>query len=148
MFTVDRIAISFGSGNLFEEVSFIISPKERICLLGRNGTGKSTLLRLLLGEVEPDEGKITSLPGTTVAYLPQEVPAGIVGTVLDVVMTGVDETLEVWQLQEEARGVIARLDLPVDGDFPSLSAGMQRPWHIETWNLLSGTTVPSGHSQN
>jgi ATP-binding cassette subfamily F protein uup len=126
MFSVDRIAISFGSGNLFEEVSFVISPKERICLLGRNGTGKSTLLRLLLGEVEPDEGKITSLPGTTVAYLPQEVPAGIEGAVLDVVMTGVDETLEVWQQQEEARGVIARLDLPVDADFPSLSAGMQR----------------------
>ena len=64
---------------------------ERVCLLGRNGEGKSTLLRLIRGELEPDEGEVIRQQGLRIARLPQEVPEGRGGTVADEVAEGLDE---------------------------------------------------------
>ena len=82
--------VSWGLGDapLIEKASLQIEPGERICLLGRNGVGKSTLLNVLNGSVAPDEGDIWRQQGMTVAVLEQEVPGLENGTVFEVVARG------------------------------------------------------------
>ncbi len=111
------IRVAFGGPPLLEGASLRIEPGERICLLGRNGTGKSTLLRIVNGEVAPDEGEIVRQQGVKVALVPQEVPPGLSGTVHDVVSGGPGRTAE---------KAISRLGLPPGADFGTLSGGMQR----------------------
>jgi ATP-binding cassette subfamily F protein uup len=78
----------FGDPPLLEKVMFQIAKGERVCLLGRNGVGKSTLLKLLAGEILPDSGDVWRQQGATVAVLEQDVPTGFDGTIFDVVAEG------------------------------------------------------------
>ena len=82
----------FGEAPLLENVNFQIEKGERVCLVGRNGVGKSTLLKLLGGEMLPDSGDIWRRQGISVAALEQDVPAGFDGTIFDVVAEGLGET--------------------------------------------------------
>jgi len=82
----------FGEPPLLENVTFQIGKGERVCLVGRNGVGKSTLLKLLGGEMLPDSGEIWRRQGISVAELEQDVPAGLDGTIFDVVAEGLGET--------------------------------------------------------
>src|SRR5438128_1468624 len=66
------IALTFGGTPLFECVELAVSAGERACLVGRNGCGKSTLMRIAAGLVEADRGTRFVQPGTTIRYLPQE----------------------------------------------------------------------------
>ena len=72
MLSVFNITVQFGAKKLFEEVSFIVNPRDRIGLVGANGTGKSTLLKIINGQLEADKGEIALSKHTTVGYLPQE----------------------------------------------------------------------------
>jgi ATP-binding cassette subfamily F protein uup len=76
---------------LLENVTFQIEKGERVCLVGRNGVGKSTLLKLLGGEMLPDSGEIWRRQGLSVAALEQDVPAGFDGTIFDVVAQGLGQ---------------------------------------------------------
>lgn len=71
MISINKVAIYFGSTCLFDEVSFVISPKERIALTGKNGAGKSTLLKLIAGINNPSQGSIDISKGLRIGYLPQ-----------------------------------------------------------------------------
>ncbi len=71
MISVNNISVLFGGTALFEELSFVVSPKERIAIVGRNGAGKSTLLKLIMGLEEPSSGTISINKGVTMGYLPQ-----------------------------------------------------------------------------
>ena len=71
--TLADIAKSYGTQVLFEDASFFINERERVALVGANGTGKTTLLRIILGEEPPDFGTVTREAGITIGYLPQEV---------------------------------------------------------------------------
>jgi ATP-binding cassette subfamily F protein uup len=82
------VSLGFRGPLLLEEVNLTIEPGERVCILGRNGTGKSTLLRLIDGSVEPDRGEIVRQQGLASAMLPQEVPQGLSGSVFDEVARG------------------------------------------------------------
>ena len=88
MISVSQVHISFGDAPLLEGADLQIQSGERVCLVGRNGTGKSTLLKLLAGEIEPDRGTITGRKLITSAYLPQAVPPGTGETVFEMVATG------------------------------------------------------------
>jgi len=83
-----NLTVSFGGPKLLDDAGLTIAKRERICLLGRNGEGKSTLLRILNGEIEPDSGEIEAIPGLRVGKLDQEVPATIEGTVFEIVAQG------------------------------------------------------------
>ena len=82
------VSVGFGGAPLLEHMSFQIEHGERICLLGRNGVGKSTLMRLICGELEPESGIISRASSLSVTCLTQVVPSGLKGTVFDVVSEG------------------------------------------------------------
>lgn len=71
MLSVDNITVSFSGTDLFTDVSFLINPRERIGLVGKNGAGKSTILKIISGEQTPTSGGISQTADCTIGYLPQ-----------------------------------------------------------------------------
>ena len=88
LLTLDAVSLSFGHLPLFEDASLRIEAGERICLIGRNGTGKSSLLKVISGDVPPDGGSIWRAPGLRVSRLDQDVPGTADRTVFDEVAAG------------------------------------------------------------
>ncbi len=74
------VSIAFGGPPILDRANLAIEPGERVCLLGRNGAGKSTIMKLLDGTMQPDTGGIVRQTGVTVTRLEQEVPADVEGT--------------------------------------------------------------------
>ncbi|MFO0435305.1 MAG: ABC-F family ATP-binding cassette domain-containing protein [Sphingobacteriaceae bacterium] len=72
MVSVNSVTVSFGGYNLFDNISFLINPKDRIGLAGKNGAGKSTMLKLLAGEQNPTKGEISTPRDIKIGYLPQD----------------------------------------------------------------------------
>ncbi len=88
LLTLRNVSLAFGGAPLLDGVNLQIEPGERLCLVGRNGTGKSTLMKLLNGELNADSGEVVLRQGLKVARLTQEVPRETVGSVYDVVADG------------------------------------------------------------
>lgn len=101
MYYVRDISVKYGERSLLDEVSFMISPKERIGLIGRNGAGKSTLLKIIAGQARPDEGALEFPTKTTVGYLRQEFELNETQTVLDETMSCHEEALELQKQLDE-----------------------------------------------
>ncbi len=91
LITIRDVSWGLGDAPLIDKASLQIKTGERICLLGRNGVGKSTLLNILAGIVAPDEGDVWQNQGVSVAVLEQEVPAAQNGSVFEVVARGMGE---------------------------------------------------------
>ena len=89
--TFKNVSLSYGHVPLLDGVELALEAGERVCLVGRNGTGKSTLLRLIYGETLPEEGEIWLRDNLRIARLEQDLPSGIAGTVFDVVAGGLQE---------------------------------------------------------
>jgi ATP-binding cassette subfamily F protein uup len=87
------VTLAFGGLPVLNRINLQIEENERVCLIGRNGEGKSTLLKLLAGELQPDSGKIIRRQGLRVARLTQEVPSDLSGTVYEVVASGLGELM-------------------------------------------------------
>jgi ATP-binding cassette subfamily F protein uup len=85
---LDGIRLTFGGTPLFTDVALVVSPGDRIALVGRNGSGKSTLLKIVAGLAEPQEGSVFRQPTATVRYLPQEPDWGGARTVRAYVEAG------------------------------------------------------------
>ena len=92
--SMQGISLAFLSVPLFDGVNLTIERGEKIGLVGRNGSGKSTLLRLIEGSVKPDSGAVSVQKGVRSAYLSQEVPHDLPGTVFDVVASGSREYVD------------------------------------------------------
>ena len=88
MLTASGLAKSFGIRQLFADVSLQLAAGRRVALVGSNGTGKTTLLEILVGIGEPDEGTVTSPRDTEIGYLPQDLGASADGTVREQVLAG------------------------------------------------------------
>jgi len=91
LINLQSITLSYGAAPLLDGVSFRIEAGERVCLLGRNGTGKSTLLKLIAGDIQADAGEVRVEDGVTVSHLAQNIPADLSGSVFDQVAGGLDE---------------------------------------------------------
>lgn len=94
MISVDNLIVRFGGYELFKNVSFLISPKDRIGLAGKNGAGKSTMLKILAGEQEPSEGKVTGDKYARIGYLPQHMVVNNTKSVFEETKTAFIEVLE------------------------------------------------------
>ena len=86
------VSWGFGGLPLLENITLQIEKGDRICLVGRNGVGKSTILKLFSGELIPDSGEVWRQQGITIAALEQDVPAGFDGTIFEVVADGLGQT--------------------------------------------------------
>jgi ATP-binding cassette subfamily F protein uup len=86
--SLDRISLAFGHLPLLDQASLQIERRERVCVIGRNGTGKSTLLQIIAGELAPDTGSVWMEPGLRTARLVQDVPLSANRSVFDVVAEG------------------------------------------------------------
>src|SRR3954471_14276877 len=92
LLSMQDVTIAFGGPLILDRASFTIEKGERVCLLGRNGAGKSTIMKLLDGTMRPDGGEVVRQTGVAVARLEQEVPEDVTGTVFDVVAAGLGPT--------------------------------------------------------
>jgi ATP-binding cassette subfamily F protein uup len=129
--SIQELSIQFRGPPLLRSADCQIETGQRIGLLGRNGCGKTTLLKIIHGQTEPDSGKIVFAPGTRVSFLPQDIPESIEGSVFDVVMSGL-KAVEmqppepVWQQEHRVDQVLSRVGLDAEAAFETLSAGMKR----------------------
>jgi ATP-binding cassette subfamily F protein uup len=133
LISLQDVTIAFSGPPLLDGVGLQIRKGEKLCLLGRNGTGKTTLIKLINDELEPDKGTITRQQGITTAHLPQEIPQGITGQVFEVVLGGLGKQGEVrldaeggWESHRQAETVISRMNLDAEALFETLSAGFKR----------------------
>lgn len=131
--TITDLTIGFRGPALLDSVNCQIESGQKIGLLGRNGAGKSTLMRMLLGEVEPDHGSITLETGAKVAFLPQEVPHDLIGTVREVVRMGVrsndvseDDRHSDWEVDHKVDQILSRMELDAEASVDRMSSGMKR----------------------
>ena len=85
LITLRNISVAFGGTPLLDDIELQVQPGERVGLLGRNGEGKSTLLKIIQGEMMPDRGDVIRQRDLRTALLAQELPAGIAGSVRAVV---------------------------------------------------------------
>ncbi len=125
---LDKVSLSFGLKPLLDGVSLQIRRGERLCLLGRNGEGKSSLLQLITRQIAPDSGEVWVRPGARVASLAQEVSSGSDASVHEVVMGGAElgGADGDWQAELQVDQVISRLQLDRDAPMSSLSGGWRR----------------------
>jgi len=86
---LEKISIAFGHHALLDEASLVISKGERICVVGRNGAGKSTMLKLVSGEISQDSGSLWSQPGLKIGQLAQDLPVAGEDTVFDIIADGI-----------------------------------------------------------
>ena len=110
---VQGLQLSYGSKTLFDSSAFTIGPTDRIGLVGANGTGKSTLLKILMGQVTPDNGVLTFRRKSRVGYLPQDLQALPEGSLVDAVMStvpGRDALDERLVLTEQQLGATSDVD--------------------------------------
>jgi len=124
-----NIQLENGDNRLFNGIDLQVNAGERLCLLGRNGTGKSTLMKLLCGEVLPDDGDIICSPDLKIARLQQDVPHDSEERVFDIVAAALADTIaedEQWQLQWQVDVVLSRLQLDGEAQFEALSGGWKR----------------------
>jgi len=91
LITLRAVNLGFGGPSLLQNLGLKIERGERLCLVGRNGTGKSTLMKLIAGEIKADEGETVYKQGITITRLTQEVPRDLEGTIFDVVAEGLGE---------------------------------------------------------
>ena len=132
LISLQDVSIGFGGPRLLEEINLQIESGEWVALLGRNGMGKSTLLKLINGEILPHEGTIARQQNIRIAYLPQEVPQGLRGLVRGIVESGLEEIAgalddeHLWQRQHQVEKILSRMELDPEARFEVLSAGMKR----------------------
>ena len=133
LISLQDVSIGFGGPRLLEEINLQIESGEWVGLLGRNGTGKSTLLKLISAEILPHSGTIARQQNIRVAYLPQEVPQGLRGRVREIVESGLETpapgTLDdehQWQRQHQVEKILSRMELDPEARFEVLSAGLKR----------------------
>ena len=113
--SAQNILLRFGGPPLLDNVSFDVEAGDRICLVGRNGEGKSTLLKVLTGEMEANSGEIIKKSGLKVSRMVQEIPAHLDGTHADDAVRN-----------SHAEAILGKTGIAADAPFDSLSGGQKR----------------------
>ena len=95
MISIDNLSVSFGGWSLFDQISFLINPKDRIGLVGRNGAGKTTILKLIAGLQQPTSGAVTKNADCTIGYLPQQMQVADTTSLLEETAKAFEEVLAI-----------------------------------------------------
>ncbi|MAY72431.1 MAG: ABC transporter ATP-binding protein [Halomonas sp.] len=153
---LEQLQLAYGHHVLLDGADLVLERGERLALVGRNGTGKSTLLRLVAGENQADSGTIWRAPGLKIGVLEQDLPEASGETIFDVVAQGLPEAgdllseyhhlvqsedpdmnrmatlqtrleaIDGWSFHQRIDVVLTRLGLPEDAEMSSLSGGWRR----------------------
>ncbi|WP_282040328.1 ATP-binding cassette domain-containing protein [Halomonas alimentaria] len=153
---LEQLQLAYGTHVLLDGADLVLQKGERLALVGRNGTGKSTLLRLVAGEILPDGGNIWRAPGLKIGVLAQELPEASGQTIFDMVAGGLPEAGELlseyhhlihedepdmrrmaelqtrleaidgWSFHQRIDVVLTRLGLPAEAEMADLSGGWRR----------------------
>ncbi len=156
LISLKNICLNIGAQALLDKIQLSVDVGERLCILGRNGEGKSTLLKVIAGRQAVESGEVQIGSTTTLAELPQEIPRDAKGSVFEVVADGLGELGRVlaeyhalleqgsedldrlghlqsqidaqdgWNLDARVEAVISRLELPTGTAFSDLSGGLKR----------------------
>jgi len=137
--SVNNLTISFGGEPLFEEISFLINPKDRVGLAGKNGAGKSTLLKILAGLQSYDSGEVVKPGNCTIGYLPQDMSHNLGKTVFD---EAASSFVEVKAIEKKIADINHQLETRTDYE----SEGYMKLLHDlhdlgERMNLLGGYSL-------
>ena len=127
----EDIRLEFGEQVILRDAEFSIEPGERVCLIGRNGAGKSTTLKLIMGEIEPDQGEIIPKTGMIVSQLRQNLPDAMELPVRDVILSGLHEIDALLEQYKEMSS--QNLDKHGLAELEALHARIDAHdgWHIE-----------------
>lgn len=133
LISLQGVKHAFGGPKLLDGVDFQIERGERVCLVGRNGEGKSTLMKIMGGELEPDEGSVVRVQGLRTACLAQEVPQALAGSVFDLVSSGLGSMVDLLSEYRTVSNCIASSE-----DYNMVSELERIQHHIESergWHL-------------
>jgi ABC transport system ATP-binding/permease protein len=134
LLTLSNVALAFGHLPLFDSADLRIEAGERIALIGRNGGGKSSLLKVISGELPPDTGTVWRAPALRVARLEQDVPPGVDRTVFDEIASGLGALGRL--VADYHHAAVALSEAPEDaGRLAVLSALQHRLERDEGWTL-------------
>ncbi|MDR2215114.1 MAG: ATP-binding cassette domain-containing protein [Nevskiaceae bacterium] len=126
---LDDVSLAFGARALLEHATLLVEPGERVCIVGRNGEGKSSLLKLAAATLAPDGGSVWTRPGTRLAVLEQDITTVADAPVRDIVAAGLsaqDAAQDHWQQPVQIDKVLTRLNLDGQARFAALSGGWRR----------------------
>jgi ATP-binding cassette subfamily F protein uup len=146
----DEVSLEFGDLKILTEAEFSIDTGERVCLIGRNGAGKSTTLKLISGEIEPDRGEIVRGQNLVISQLAQTLPEAMDLPVHDVVRSGLNDIEAL--LEEYQRR--SKLDLDRKGmqELEALHAKIDahEGWHIEQRvdTVITDLSLPADKQMN
>src|SRR5262245_31692007 len=125
--TLDKVTMAYGHLPLLQEASLRIEPRERVCVIGRNGTGKSTLLQIVSGSLAPQRGTVWHEPGLRIGRLAQDALVDADRRTFDVVAEGIADTLgDSWRAEQHVAMAMSRLRIPADATMATLSGGWRR----------------------
>lgn len=120
------LTLSFGGPRLLDEVGFSLERGERVCVVGRNGEGKSTLLKVLARREATDAGHLAFESGIHMAYVPQEVPRSLTGKVRDVVEGELGAHAHTPETSRRLGQLFSQLDVGEEEEVSALSGGQKR----------------------
>ncbi len=138
MISLDNLTVSYGGWTLFDNISFLINPKDRIGLVGRNGAGKTTLLRIITGEQQPTSGAVTLNGDCTIGYLPQTMRVADTTTLVEETAKAFDEVL---RLEAETESLMREIAERTDYESPEYEQLLHRLNDAQDrYHLLGGDT--------
>lgn len=126
LLSVQDARVSFGDKVLFEALSFNILEGQKICLVGKNGTGKTTLMNIITGQREIDDGIRWQLHGTTIGYLQQDLVARPGQSVFDYIFEQFENDADREMNRYKVEMVVEPLDLDIHAQMSTLSGGQLR----------------------
>lgn len=142
----DQVSLEFGEQKILTDADFSIESGERVCLIGRNGAGKSTTLKLIKGALEPDRGEIVAKPGIVVAELAQSLPAAMASTVHEVVRGGLADLEVLLERYRQQSGLELDRDAMRELEVLHASIDARDGWHIDqrVETTITDLKLPAG----
>jgi len=144
MITVGNLSVLFGGKPLFEDISFMIQPRDKVGLTGKNGAGKSTLLKIIARMQEPTKGTISVPNGYRIGYLPQEMKHASGKTIFEEAKTAFKEVLE---LEAELNDLSKQLEERTDYESEAYHAIIERLNEVGQRLSLLGTGSIDGETE-
>ena len=127
LLTIEHLTKAYTERKLFDDTDFSIQEGDKIGIIGINGTGKSTLLKILAGQEEPDAGKVTKGKKVQIRFLTQQQTFPEHMTALDAVMDGNQNEWNAWTLESDAKTILNQLKVPnFDQPMSELSGGQKK----------------------